>query len=129
MGVTVFITTHYLEEAEYCHRIMLIHGGRLIAGGSPQDLKMTVIRHPILEVECDRTGRALALLQAQEWVAAATIFGARLRVHVGDEAEGRQKMAIFFREHGIALKHMERVGARLEDVFIRLIEAEEEAGN
>ncbi|MBM3284824.1 MAG: ABC transporter ATP-binding protein, partial [Candidatus Aminicenantes bacterium] len=124
-GVTVFVTTHYLEEAEYCHRVMLIHAGRLIAGGSPQELKARVIRQPILEVECDRTARALALLQAQEWVATAAIFGARLRVHVPDEAEGKEKMAILFREHGIALKHMERVSAQLEDVFIRLIEAEE----
>jgi len=49
-GITVFVTTHYLDEAEYCNDIRLIHAGRIVAGGSPGELKTKVIRNPILEV-------------------------------------------------------------------------------
>lgn len=121
-GVTVFVTTHYLEEAEHCHRIQFIHHGRLIAGGSPLELKKTFMSHPILEVECDQAYQALALLQTQDWVEAATIFGARLHVHVKDELEGQKKISRLFQEKGLRLSRVERVSPRLEDVFLRLIE-------
>src|ERR1035437_5215139 len=57
-GTTAFVTTHYLDEAEYCNRLMLIHAGRIIAGGSPQELKTQYITNPVMEVETDQIGRA-----------------------------------------------------------------------
>ncbi len=124
-GVTVLVTTHYLDEAEYCHRVLLIHAGELIASGSPEELKTKFIRHPILEVECEQTGEALALLQAQDWVLASEVFGAYLHVQVADEKEGRAKISALLKSRGLVLKRIEAIRPRLEHVFIQLIEKTE----
>jgi len=121
-GVTVFVTTHYLDEAEYCHRIMLMHAGALIAGGSPQELKKEYILYSILEVECDRAVEAMELLQKQDWVMGTSVFGSYLHVGVAAEIEGREKTAALLLQNGIPAKRIERIRPSLEDVFIHLIE-------
>jgi len=121
-GVTVLVTTHYLEEAEYCHRILLLHAGRLVISGAPLELKSKVLEHPILEIECDQAAAALALLENLEWVRGANLFGFRLHVHVADEKEGEKKITHLLTERGIRLQRLERISPRLEDVFLRLIE-------
>jgi ABC-2 type transport system ATP-binding protein len=125
-GTTVLVTTHYLDEAEYCNRIMLIHAGKLIAGGSPKELKEAHIKNPILEVECDRVVEALELLQKQDWVSETTIFGTYLHVSVADESKGRSLIAETLARENISLQRIERITPSLEDVFIQLIE---QAGN
>jgi len=121
-GTTVLVTTHYLDEAEYCNRIMLIHAGKLIAGGSPKELKEAHIKNPILEVECERVVEALELLQKQDWVLETTIFGTYLHVSVAEEPGGRKKIAETLAGKNIALQRIERIAPSLEDVFIHLIE-------
>ncbi len=66
-GVTVLVTTHYLEEAEYCNDIILINAGRIIAAGSPKELKERHITTPILEVQCSNVIESLSLLERQPW--------------------------------------------------------------
>ena len=61
-GVTIFVTTHYMEEAEYCDRLGLVYRGELIALGTPRELKETSIRGTVLEVVCDRAQDALTVL-------------------------------------------------------------------
>jgi ABC-2 type transport system ATP-binding protein len=121
-GMTVFVTTHYLDEAEYCHRIMLMHAGAIIAGGSPGELKSAHIRHPMLEVDCDQPVRAMEILQGQAWVLGVSIFGNSLHASVADEAEGRAKIGSLLRERGLEVGTIDRITPSLEDVFIRLIE-------
>jgi ABC-2 type transport system ATP-binding protein len=123
-GVTVFVTTHYLDEAEYCNNIHLIHAGRIVAGGSPQELKRIYIRNPILEVECDRVVDALELLQREDWVLETSIFGTYLHVSVTDEGEGRERIGRLLGANGIIVKRMDRIVPSLEDVFIHRIEEE-----
>jgi ABC-2 type transport system ATP-binding protein len=123
-GVTVFVTTHYLDEAEYCNDIRLIHAGRLVAGGSPREMKRTYIRNPILEVECDRVVDAMEMLQKEEWVLETSIFGIYLHVSVGDEAEGKAKIRRLLEANGIAVMRLNRIVPSLEDVFIQRIEEE-----
>jgi ABC-2 type transport system ATP-binding protein len=125
-GVTVFVTTHYLDEAEYCNDIRLIHAGRLVAGGSPREMKRTYIRNPILEVECDRVVDAMEMLQKEEWVLETSIFGIYLHVSVGDEAEGKAKIRRLLEANGIAIRRLNRIVPSLEDVFIQRIEEESE---
>ncbi|HPW18982.1 MAG TPA: ABC transporter ATP-binding protein [Candidatus Aminicenantes bacterium] len=125
-GITVFVTTHYLDEAEYCNDIRLIHAGRIVAGGSPRELKTSVIRNPILEVACDRIVEALEILQKEPWVLETSIFGMSLHISVEDEEEGRRLIAARLGREGIAVHRADRIMPSLEDVFIHKIE--EQAG-
>jgi len=120
--VTVFVTTHYLDEAEYCNDIRLIHAGRIVAGGSPRELKTKYIRNPILEVESDRVVDALEVLQKEPWVLETSIFGTSLHVSVADEEEGRRLIQDRLRREGITLLRADRITPSLEDVFINRIE-------
>ena len=123
-GVTVFVTTHYLDEAEYCNDIRLIHAGRLIAGGSPGELKRKYIRNPILEVESDRVVDALEILQREPWVLETSIFGTYLHVSVADEEDGRARVRKALAAKGIAAIRIDRIVPSLEDVFIQRIQEE-----
>ncbi|MDD8015084.1 MAG: ABC transporter ATP-binding protein [Acidobacteriota bacterium] len=123
-GVTVFVTTHYLDEAEYCNDIRLIHAGRIVAGGSPGELKSVYIRNPILEVACDRVVDAMEILQNEGWVLGISIFGTYLHVSVADEEEGRARIGRTLAASGIAVKRTDRILPSLEDVFIQRIEEE-----
>jgi ABC-2 type transport system ATP-binding protein len=120
--VTVFVTTHYLDEAEYCNDIRLIHAGRIVAGGSPRELKEHVIRNPILEVSTDRAVDALEALRREPWVLETSIFGTSLHVGVADEGEGRRLVGERLAREGIVPSRIDRIVPSLEDVFIHKIE-------
>ncbi len=121
-GITIFVTTHYLDEAEYCNDIRLIHAGRIVAGGSPRELKTEVIRNPILEVASDRIVEAMEILQKEPWVVDTSIFGTSLHVGVRDEEEGRRLVRERLAREGIAVRRIDRILPSLEDVFIHKIE-------
>ena len=127
-GVTVFVTTHYLDEAEYCNDIRLIHDGRIVAGGSPGQLKDEVIRNPILEVATDRPVDALEILRKEPWVLGTSIFGTALHISVADEAEGRRLVLGRLGREGIRPARVDRIVPSLEDVFIHKIEEQAESG-
>ena len=120
--VTVLVTTHYLDEAEYCNDIRLIHAGRIVAGGSPRALKEEVIRNPILEVATARAVDALESLRNEPWVLDTSIFGTALHVGVADEAEGRRLILERLAREGIVPERIDRIVPSLEDVFIHKIE-------
>ena len=126
--VTVFVTTHYLDEAEYCNDIRLIHAGRIVAGGSPRELKDKVIRNPILEVATDRAVDALEVLQKEPWVLETSIFGTSLHVSVADETEGRRLVRERLAREGIVPQRVDRIVPSLEDVFIHKIEEQAAGG-
>jgi ABC-2 type transport system ATP-binding protein len=120
--VTVFVTTHYLDEAEYCNDIRLIHAGRIVAGGSPRELKAEVIRNPILEVATSRAVDALEVLRKEPWVLETSIFGTSLHVGVADEEEGRRLVLKRLAQEGIVPDRLDRIVPSLEDVFLHKIE-------
>ncbi len=120
--ITVFVTTHYLDEAEYCNDLRLIHAGRIVAGGSPSALKSEVIRNPILEVSTVRAVDALEALRKEPWVLETSIFGTALHVSVADEAEGRRLILERLARAGITPDRVDRIVPSLEDVFIHKIE-------
>jgi ABC-2 type transport system ATP-binding protein len=125
-GVTTFVTTHYMDEAEYCDRLALIYRGKIIALGTPTELKMETLAQGVMEVECDPLIPALDLLKKERWVSEAAVFGEFLHVigHEGSEVE--KEIPLLFQRNGVLLKRMEWIRPSLEDVFVTLIEREEE---
>ncbi len=123
-GVTVLVTTHYLDEAEYCNDIILINAGKLIAAGSPVELKTEHIRYPILEVGGleKRVVDALEIIREQPWALETSVFGTALHVMVQDEREGQTFIRRALNEAGIEATSIQRIVPSLEDVFLYLLE-------
>lgn len=124
-GVTTFVTTHYMDEAEYCDRLALIYQGRITAMGTPSELKVKTLSQGIFEVECDPLVTALDLLKKEPWAAESAVFGDGLHVIGKEGVDVQQEIDTLFRKHGILLKRMGRIRPSLEDVFVSLIEREE----
>jgi ABC-2 type transport system ATP-binding protein len=121
-GITVFVTTHYMEEAEYCDRLALIYGGRMIASGSPHELKTTKMQDEIIDLRCPDPHPLLAPLLSLPGVRDAALFGAGLHVVTADAGTTRQAIHGLLEQQGIAGATMETILPTMEDVFISLIE-------
>ncbi|RKY91791.1 MAG: ABC transporter ATP-binding protein [Ignavibacteriae bacterium] len=122
-GTTVFVTTHYLEEAEFCNNIILIDAGNLIAQGNPEELKTNYIKHKILEIECEKTAEALDILSNTDFVEDVSIFGNNIHANVSDAQLSKEKIkASLEDEHSIKVNRIDEITPTLEDVFIHLLE-------
>jgi len=124
-GVTTFVTTHYMDEAEYCDRLALIYRGKIIALGTPTELKLKTLAQGVMEVECDPLLPALDFLKKESWVSEAAVFGDSLHVIGKEGSKIEREISLLFQKNGIVLKRMERIRPSLEDVFVSLIEREE----
>ncbi len=124
-GVTVFVTTHYLDEAEYCQRLALIHAGQLAALGTVRELKQVFAGRAVLEVTVPRVVEALETLEAQEFALETSAFGARIHVIVRDAEQGRLRIQQVLEGQGNPPTRIERIVPSLEDVFIHQVGAEE----
>jgi ABC-2 type transport system ATP-binding protein len=119
-GTTVVVTTHYLDEAEYCNELVLMHGGRIVARGSPGELKRDVITGAVFELECPQPVEAMGALKSVPAARETAIFGTRLHVNV--ESDGDAPVVVRALEAaGIPVRSCARIIPSLEDVFIRLI--------
>jgi len=123
-GITVFVTTHYMDEAEYCHRLALIYRGKIIALGTPTELKMKTLSKGILEVSCDPLIPALEVLKKATWISEAAVFGDGLHLIGKEGVDLEQEVQTLLTTHPIHLKRMEWIRPSLEDVFVSLIEKE-----
>ncbi len=126
-GITIIVTTHYLDEAERCDRIALMHAGRLVALGSVGELKDVFAGRALLEVECPRILEAHERLEGEDWALEASVFGTRLHVVVAEAEEGRRRVRATLEAAGFAPVSAQRIVPSLEDVFIHCIEAAEAA--
>ena len=120
-GVCVAITTHYMDEAEYCNRIALINGGKLAALGSPTELKRHAIHGEILLVEGDNPGAMLEALEGAPAVLRRAPFGSSLHIAVNNAAHDRPAIKTLLRQHELAWSRIETIKPTLEDVFVRLV--------
>jgi ABC-2 type transport system ATP-binding protein len=125
-GVTVFVTTHYMDEAEHCNTIGLIYNGKLIATGSPTELKHSLDRYSIFEVHCTQPVDAMELLRGQPWTAETSIFGSAFHVSTLNEPDTQKKINQLLVKNKIQTERIEQIIPSLEDVFIQMI-AEEDA--
>lgn len=122
-GTTVFVTTHYLEEAEFCNNIILIDAGKLIAEGTSKELKTNYLKRPILEIECDRVVDAMEILSKENFIEDTSIFGNNIHVSVNEKylSENQIKDLLDI-QNKISVKRIEKITPTLEDVFIYLLE-------
>ncbi len=119
-GTTVFVTTHYMDEADYCDRLALIYRGKIIAEGTPHQLREDHMKRVVLEVEVENAVKAMEVLSGVGMDAA--IFGSTLHVTVDDGEAEAARITRTLRESGLAVKRVDRIEPSLEDVFVTLIE-------
>ncbi|MGE5360541.1 MAG: ATP-binding cassette domain-containing protein [Bacteroidales bacterium] len=120
-GVTILVTTHYLDEAEYCHRLALIHAGRLAALGTTGELRAMFADRPIVEVQADDAVAAMRALDAMDDVEKTSLFGTAVHAvfkRSVDTDAVRRKL----REARIDVRGVALVPASLEDVFLDVVE-------
>ena len=112
-GTTVFVTTHYMVEAEYCSRLALMNRGKLIALGTPAAIRTRITR-PLLEIECDDAVRAVRALPD------AGLFGRTVHLFVDDERAIDGVRARLARD-GIGVQRVSTIAPSLEDAFVALV--------
>jgi len=122
-GMTVFVTTHYMDEAEHCDEVALIYNGRVVAAGSPSALKTRYMREALLEVECSALMPAYAELKREPPVGRVALFGKQLHVVAADEAAATAAIRGRLGAQGITVHRIERIEPSLEDAFVAVIEA------
>ncbi|MGB9753048.1 ATP-binding cassette domain-containing protein [Roseiflexus castenholzii] len=121
-GVTVFVTTHFMDEAEHCNRIGLMYGGRLVALDAPMALKRATFNGAVLEVEGTPQERARTTLLAQPGVRSVAPHGARLHVIVDDAALRLPHLAAALESAQVSDVHIEPIDPSLEDVFVAIVD-------
>jgi ABC-2 type transport system ATP-binding protein len=121
-GVTILVTTHYLDEAEHCHRIAIINAGTLAAIGTSHELKQVFADRPILEIHSSRPVELMQALEQMDEVEKTTIFGtavhAVLKPGLGDAGALRKRLE----QLNLDVAAIDRVLPSLEDVFLDVVE-------
>jgi len=117
-GTTILVTTHYMDEAEHCQALAFIHNGRIIAKGSPAEIKLEKMQGQVLEIDCTQPDVAIGLLSQMNAFEEVALYGAL--IHVVAEGVGEQKPRITqaLAEADVRVRAMDIVAPSLEDVFI-----------
>jgi len=119
-GVTIFVSTAYLDEAERCHRIGLMHRGRLLSIGSPKEVK-GCMKGDLWEVSCDQRMKAVEVLKLLPGVKGAGIFGDRIHVVLEDGDGAKAEMERALAGSGFEILSLRKIAPSLEDVFIATV--------
>ena len=121
-GVTVLVTTHYLDEAERCHRVALIHAGKLAALGTTSEVKRIFEGRPIVEVRGVQPVELMRALDTMQEVEKTSLFGTAVHAVLRHEQVQPEAIAGRLRERGLAVESVEEVVPSLEDVFLDVVE-------
>jgi len=124
-GHTIFVSTHYMEEAEYCHRLALMSRGKVIALGTPGELKRGLTGHGLLQLETADALDTMRALEGQPGVLDVAVFGGGLHVTVNDGEAAAARIRQVLSAKGIEVRRLEPIEPSMEDVFVAMIEAEE----
>jgi drug efflux transport system ATP-binding protein len=124
-GVTIFVTTHYMEEAEYCDRLALIYRGELTATGTPQELKLKLMKEEVLELKSDHPQDLIEPLGKVSGVKEVALFGRGLHLVVDDFQKVKPALQESLSKLNIPAENLKKIEPSLEDVFVSLIEERE----
>jgi ABC-2 type transport system ATP-binding protein len=122
---TIFVSTHYMDEAEYCGRLALMYRGKVIALGSPAELKRGLTSHSLLNLDASEPLETMRALESVSGVLDVAVFGGGLHVTVDDVEATSARVREALAGKGIEVKRLERIEPSMEDVFVAMIEAEE----
>ena len=124
-GTTIFVTTHYMDEAEHCQSLAFIHLGRIVARGTPQEIKETIMKGQVLEIDCTEPDAALATLREASLFDEVALYGALIHV-VGKDLESHKPLIEeLLKERDVTIRNMDIIAPSLEDVFISSIKEED----
>ncbi|MFA5092921.1 MAG: ABC transporter ATP-binding protein [Candidatus Omnitrophota bacterium] len=126
-GVTVFITTHYMDEAENCNRMVLIYHGTIIAMGTPEEMKSNVMKNEVLEIILPNAQDWLEGLSKASGVKDAALFGSNIHAVVYDSKVAIPAVETFLKEKNILGASVKKISPSLEDVFVCAIEEYDQA--
>jgi ABC-2 type transport system ATP-binding protein len=121
-GVTVLVTTHYLDEAEHCHRIAIIQAGKLAALGTATELKQVFSSRPIVEIHASQPVQAMSILDKNPNVEKTSLFGTSVHAVLKNASLDPSVLAQALRAEGIEVSSIGRVTPSLEDVFLDVVE-------
>jgi ABC-2 type transport system ATP-binding protein len=124
-GHTIFVSTHYMDEAEYCHRLALMYRGKVIALGTPAELKAGLTEHSLLNLESSGPLDTMRALEGLPGVRDVAVFGGGLHVTVDDVGATSARVRERLAGQGIEVRKLEQIVPSMEDVFVALIEREE----
>jgi ABC-2 type transport system ATP-binding protein len=122
LGVTFFINTHYMDEAELCDRLALISYGRLIAVGTPTELKRKAIGGERVELVSSDPSSTRAILEGSDLVRDITLANGAIQLIVDEAASAIPKLTSLLGERGVNVLQVRQLQPNLEDVFIKLVE-------
>ena len=128
-GTTIMVTTHYMDEAEQCERLAFIQRGRLVAIGSPQEIKATQMHGYVLEVTCDQPDIAIGILRELDCLQEIALYGATIHVITTDPQSHQPLIARALRDSHVRVHAIDQIAPSLEDVFIASARREELIGS
>jgi ABC-2 type transport system ATP-binding protein len=117
-GATVFVTTHYMDEAEHCHRLAFIQNGKIVALGSPSEIKTSALEGQVLEIDCDDPAKALQVVRALDGIDDVELYGSLVHVLIENAVGRRQEIEDALRSAQVQIQAMDLVPPSLADAFI-----------
>jgi ABC-2 type transport system ATP-binding protein len=117
-GRTIFVTTHYMDEAEHCHRLVFIENGRLAAVGSPEEIKKEKMHGQVLEIDCSNVEAAVKILRDSSLFQEVALYGAQIHIVTNDPLAHQEKIKALLAAEKITIHSIAAIEPSLEDVFI-----------
>ncbi|MCS7178405.1 MAG: ABC transporter ATP-binding protein [Anaerolineae bacterium] len=117
-GTTIFVTTHYMDEAEHCHTLAFIYGGRIVAQGPPDEIKKNQMQGQVLEVDCSDPEWAVRLLRQAGQFDEVALYGSLIHVVTREVEAHQREIQERLQQAGIVVYSVDWIVPSLEDVFI-----------
>jgi ABC-2 type transport system ATP-binding protein len=124
-GQTIFVTTHYMDEAEYCHRLALMHRGRIIALGSTATLKESLKSYQLMHLDSSDLFESMKALEGAEGILETAVFGSGLHITVRDPRMASAIIRDELSKRHIRIDRLEVIAPSMEDVFVAMIAEED----